>query len=304
MGSRIEKALLLSMILAAGGCANQQFNALGSSLLSSTGLVSGSQADALVKAGSHVAKGVQSLSDEEEYYLGRGVAATILAKYRPYRNAEVNAYVNKVAAVVAGVSDRPETFGGYHVLLLDTPEVNAVSAPGGFIFLSTGFLRIVPDEDALAGVLAHEVGHIVKGHGLRAISEANLSQAFVLLGKEAAASQGGAVVQQLTSTFGDSISDIANTVLTKGYSRGQEYEADEYAAELLGRSGYDPLALVSMLDSLEKNAEGKGSGGWMSTHPSAEDRKDELDSLAKSASSEEGRELRNKRFLAMRSKVG
>ena len=305
MNLRIERAVVslgLSLALLSAGCADGRFNAIGSSLLSSTGLVTGSQADTLMKASSHVAKGVTALSEEEEYYLGRGVAATVLSKYRPYRNTEVVNYVNKVAAVVVGVSDRPETFGGYHVMLLDTPEVNAMSAPGGFIFLSTGFLKIVPSEDALAAVLAHEVGHIVKGHGMKAISEANLSEALVLIGKEAAASQGGAMVQQLTSTFGESIGDITNTLLTKGYSRGQEYEADEYATDLLKRSGYDAQAMIAMLDSLERNA--KGSGGWLSTHPEAEDRKDELGSIAASESAKEGEQVRAKRFASIRAKLG
>lgn len=297
-------ALIVSSLLLSGsfsGCANQNFGAFGSSILSATGVVSGSQADALVKAGQSVAKGVQSLSDEEEYYLGRGVSATILAKYRPYRNPELTAYVNKVAAVLVAVSDRPETFGGYHVLLLDTPEVNAVSAPGGFIFLSTGFLRLIPNEDALAAVLAHEIGHIVKGHGLKAISEANLSQAVLLLGKEAAASQGGAVVQGLTSTFGDSITDIAGTILTKGYSRSQEYESDEYAAELLKRSGYNQGGILEMLGAL-KNA-GGGKGGWLSTHPEAEDRIEELDDIKADAQGP-GQQARSRRFDVLRKKLG
>jgi len=281
---------------------SEQNNAMFSGLLSSTGLVSGSQADALVKAGSHVAKAAESLSDEEEYYVGRGVAATVLSKYRPYQNAEATAYANKVLAVVAAVSDRPETFGGYHVQLLDSNEINALSGPGGFIFVTSGFLKIMPDEDALAAVLAHEVGHVVKGHGLKAISEANYSEALLLLGKEAAASQGGAVVQQLTSTFGDSISDIANTLLTKGYSRSQEYEADEYAAELLKKAGYSPSGLLAMLDAVEKH--GAGSGGWLSTHPAPADRREEIGSAAEGNGSEAARAIRQRRFNASLKRLG
>ncbi len=291
-------ALLVSIFFLAS--CNSGLGQFGSSILSSTGLVTPGQAGSIMKAGEHIAKGVEGLSEEEEYYLGRGVSATVLAKYRPYRNAAVTNYVNKVGAVVAAVSDRPETFGGYHVLVLDTPEINAMSAPGGFIFVSTGFLKIVPDEDALAAVLAHEVAHVVKGHGVKAISEANLSQALVILGKEAAASQGGDVVQALTTTFGDSISDVTNTLLTKGYSRSQEYDADEYAAELLERAGYNPGGLVTMLDALEKKAKASAQGGWLSTHPAAEDRKDELGSVEAKAGA--GQEIRSKRFSqAMRS---
>lgn len=284
-------------------CSAQNMGPFGQ-ILASTGLVSGSQADAILQAGAHVAKGVKSLNEEEEYYLGRGVSATILSKYKPYRNSELTAYVNKVCNVVAAVSDRPETFGGYHVMLLDTPEINAVSAPGGFVFISTGFLKIVPSEDALAAVLAHEVGHVVKGHGLKAISEANFTQALTLLGKEAAASQGGAVVQQLTSTFGDSITDIANTILSKGYSRSQEYEADAYAAELLQRSGYTTGGLGEMLSSLEKAAGSSASGGWTSTHPKPEDRREELSSLITPANGDVSEAIRTRRFQAAKGRLG
>lgn len=284
------------------GCSGE-FHQLGSSLLSSTGMVSSSEADSLMTAGEGISKSMRSLSEEEEYYIGRGVAATILSKYRPYRNPEVTAYVNKVAMVVAGVSDRPETFGGYHVQVLDSNEINAVSGPGGFIFVTTGFLKIVPNEEALAAVLAHEVGHIVKGHGLSAISQANLSQALLLLGKQAAESRGGATVSALTTTFGDSVTDIANTILTKGYSRSQEYEADAYGAALLKRSGYNPAGMVAMLEGVEKHQQGSAGGGWASTHPSPKDRESEIGSAAKSTPSA-GETVRARRFEQVMKRLG
>ncbi|MFN8389810.1 MAG: M48 family metalloprotease [Bdellovibrionota bacterium] len=301
----IQHSVIALAALSLVSCADGQFNSLGSGLLSSTGLVNGSQADSLMKFGSGVAKGVQSLSPEEEYYLGRGVAATVLGRYRPYNNAAVNAYVNKVAVTVAAFSDRPDTFGGYHVQILDTPEINAVSAPGGFIFISTGFLKLIPNEDALAAVLAHEVGHIVKGHGVKAISQANLTQAFLLLGKEAAASQGGNVVQELTATFGDSITDITNTLLSKGYGRSQEYEADAYGAEVLQRAGYNPQGLKVMLSRLEEAAHAAPSGGWMSTHPAPEDRINEVaKSLPAARPESAGEAARNARFAKAMKGIG
>lgn len=301
-GLPLTSLLTLSGLLALSGCSGE-FHQLGSSLLSSTGMVSASEADSLMTAGEGISKSMRSLTEEEEYYIGRGVAATVLAKYRPYRNAEVTAYVNKVAMVVAGVSDRPETFGGYHVQILDSAEVNAVSGPGGFIFVTTGFLKIVPNEEALAAVLAHEVGHIVKGHGLSAISQANLSQALLLLGKQAAESRGGATVSALTSTFGDSITDIANTILTKGYSRSQEYEADAYGATLLKRSGYNPHGILAMLESVESHQHGSAGGGWASTHPSPKDRESEVSSAAKAQPSA-GEAVRARRFDQVMKRLG
>ncbi len=264
------------------GCApGSGFQQIGSSLLSSTGLVSSSQADALFAAGGKLAKAATPLSEEEEYYLGRGVAAVVLSQYRPYRKPALQAYVNKVAAVVAANSNRPETFGGYHVQILDTAEINAVSAPGGFIFVSRGFLALMPDEEALAAVLAHEVGHIALGHGVSAISQANLTEALTIVGKEAVASTTSGLTAQLTAVFGDSVKQVTDTLLTKGYSRSQEYAADEYAAVVLQRTGYDPQGLATMLKALETKGAAEGSeGGWYATHPEPKRRLGELDDAA------------------------
>lgn len=293
----IHSLLIIGLAFFYISCAGQDFSGL-SSALSQTGLVSGSQANALLKFGSNVSKSASGFTEEEEYYIGRGVAATILSKYKPYRNAAITEYVNKVAASVVAFSSRPETFGGYHVLVLDTPEINALSAPGGFIFISRGFLKIIPDEEALAAVFAHEVGHVALGHGIKAISQANLSQAFLELGKDEVVAEGGDVAQILATTFGDSITDITNTLLTKGYSRSQELEADIYAAKLLDDTGYNPEGLKIMLEQIDHQSDtGSTSGGWLSTHPSAKDRLTEVGStLSKLSTTNKAQTIRADRF--------
>lgn len=299
----LRKILVCALLLSVLGCAGTNgkggfdIGTLGSSILGSTGLVSGSQADALFKAGGKLAKSAEGLTEEQEYYLGRGVSATVFSKYRPVRNQQLLAYVNKVGNAVAAVSDRPETFGGYHVMVLDSSEINAVSAPGGFIFLTSGFLKVIPDEDALAAVLAHEVAHIALAHGVKAISESNLTDALLIVGKEAAASQGGAITSQLTSTFGDSITDVTNTLLTKGYGRSQEYDADKYAAALLKRAGYNSTALVSMLQVLQRESANKAAGGWFSTHPDPKKREREVaDEVGKPGAPDSAQTVRAARF--------
>lgn len=291
----IKSLLLSAALLIAGACAkNSPFNQLGSSILSSTGLVSGSQADAFMRAGGELVEAARPISDEEEYYLGRSVSAMVLNKYPPLRNDRVNGYVNKVGASVAAFSDRPETFGGYHFLVVESAEVNALSAPGGFVFITKEMLNRMPNEDALAAVLAHEVAHIVKDHGMDAISQAHLTEAVTLIGRERISSSGGVTTQALEAAFGDSVGDVFKTLTEKGYSRSQEYEADEYAAELLKRAGYNPQAIVTMLRSLEH---GDASGGWFSTHPSASKRISEVEgSAAASAAAAKGEGLRTQRF--------
>lgn len=288
-------------VLGVCGCSpGVGFQQVGSSILSSTGLVSSSQADALFSAGGKLTKAATPLSDEEEYYLGRGVAAMVLSQYRPYRRPPLQAYVNKVAAAVAANSNRPEIFGGYHVQILDTPEVNALSAPGGFIFISRGFLSLMPDEEALAAVLAHEVGHIALGHGVSAISQANLTEALTIVGKEAVASTTSGLTAELTAVFGDSVKQVTDTLLIKGYSRSQEYAADDYAAAVLRRSGYDPRGLITMLKALEdREATGASEGGWYATHPDPKRRRAEIDDTAVAAVDvEAGAKIRLVRFRA------
>lgn len=270
--------IALSAAITAAGCSNPAFKNLGSSILSSTGMVTHGQSQALFDAGGKIVTAATPLTDEQEYYLGRTVSAVVLSKYHRVSDAALTNYVQSVAAIVAAVSDRPDTFGGYHVGILDTDEVNALSAPGGFIFLSRGFLKIIPNEDALAAVLAHEVGHVVKGHGVSAISQSNLTSAALILGKEAASSYGNSAVKEVSAAFGNSVSEVVDTLLTKGYSRSQEYEADAYAALLLRRARYSPSALTTMLEALA--ADKKAGGGWFDTHPSPAKRLSEARSTA------------------------
>jgi predicted Zn-dependent protease len=270
-----------------------EFQQISSQVLGQAG-VNTTHLDKAYNLNKNLSKVKTSLTDEEEYYLGRGVSAMVFSKYKAFSNASLNQYVNKVGLLVAGVSEKPETFSGYHFQVLDSEEVNAFAAPGGFIFVTNGLLKLVPDEDALAGVLAHEVAHVVQGHGVKAIAQANLTQAFLVLGKEVASSYTPGDLRVLTETFGGSITDVFETILGKGYSRSQEYDSDELAVELVKLVGYNPNGLANTLDALSKK---KGDGGWFSTHPEPADRLDELGSDSKPDSQMiSGQEERVKRF--------
>ena len=300
---RIVAGLFL-LILAGSGCSKiSDYASVGNQILSASGYGASSGSgevnyDSLLAAGNKLAQASRGLSEEQEYYLGRGVAAVILSKYKLYQNPSVVRYVNQVGSGLAMFSDRPELFNGYRFAILDTPEVNAVSTPGGFVFISRGFLKSMKSEDELASVLAHEIGHIVNGHGTAAISRANITDALTTSGKEVAESEGGQVTMLVTRAFGDSIKDVTETLLTNGYSRSQEYEADEYAALLLGRSGYDSQGLNAMLNQLNTLEASNPAGGWFSTHPSASRRlsniKEEL--TAPDASVQAAEKIRTARF--------
>lgn len=301
-------ALSFSLALGAFGCAARGSPALGSiagQIFSATGLGTASQGEALFAAGGKIAEGWEGFSESEEYYLGRGVAATILGRYKPMRDQALVKYVSTVGATLAAHSDRPETYKGYRFAVLDTNEVNAMAAPSGFIFVTKGMIRQLPDEDALAAVLAHEIAHVVKGHGVAAVSQANFAAAGAILAKEGAsmAMQGNQLLQ-LANVFEDSIEDVTETLLTKGYSKSQEYDADEYAIELMKRAGYNPNALVVMLSKLEAMDAGDDAGGWFSTHPDPDDRKDEIDGSIEHTGSEENQKRRQARFEKATKRLG
>ena len=218
-----------------------------------------------------VTNSFKDITPEQEYYIGRTVGAMILQKYAPYNNATANRYINVMGQMLAQASDCPETYGGYHFLIQDSDEVNAFAAPGGFIFLTRGMLRCCPQEDAVAAVLAHEIGHVQSKHGLRAIKQSRISSALTSLAITGTKDYGDEDLAKLTRTFEQSISDITNTLIVNGYSRAFENQADLAAITILKRTGYNPNGLVTMLSQM-KNRLKPGREDFVKTHPSPDSR--------------------------------
>jgi beta-barrel assembly-enhancing protease len=265
-----------------------------------TGYVSHGQASSLNKTAAAAGKTIRDITPEQEYYIGRSVAATVLGRYRPYDHEEATLYLNQVGQSLAQASDRPETFGGYHFLILDSPEINAFAAPGGLILVTRGMLSLCKTEDALAAVLAHEIGHVQAQHGLRAIKTGRLTSALTVLAAESAKTLGGAELAQVTEAFEGSIGDITSTLVNSGYSRQLEQEADGSAAVILPRVGYNPQALVEMLTEMKKQLKPDGLD-FAKTHPEPEDRIDDIvQAIGKASSGSPAPAVRQLRFeLAM-----
>lgn len=289
-------AALLCLIL--GGCETvQSLMAAGASLAADAGVISQGQATAVGKLGDSF----KEITPEQEYYIGRAVGATLVTDYHPWNVAAADNYLNLTGQMLAQFSARPQTFGGYHFLVLDSDEINAFAAPGGLIFVSRGLLRCCPTEDAVAAVLAHEIAHVEKQHGLQSIKKSRLSSAFVLLGTESAKAYGAQELADLTSAFEGSINDTVTTMVNHGYSRSFEYEADAAAVTILRRAGYDPAALVVMLETMQTRMH-PGDGGFAQTHPAPGDRISELRPLLPrgiktAAAAAESRQVRFARAL-------
>jgi len=223
--------------------------------------------DAIIKTSKALRKGFADLTAEEEYYIGRAVAARLLADYKPVEDKARTAYLNTVGQMLAAYSERPETFAGYHFLLVRSDEINAFAAPGGFVLVTTGLYGLARNEEELAAVLAHEIAHVSLRHGLRAIKSANLTEAFTIIGTEAAKEYTRGQIAKLTSIFESSIDDVVKNMVSSGYSRDQEYAADKEAARILYRAGYNPAGLPGLLEAMRDTPRAATKTGFYATHP-------------------------------------
>jgi len=236
-----------------------------------SGMISEEQGESINRAGAAVEKSFQDITPEQEYYIGRSVAATLLETYKPLDDPAANRYVNELGQTLAMASERPETFGGYHFLLLDSDEINAFACPGGLILVSRGLVECCRNEDALAAVLAHEIGHVAHKDGLRAIKKSRVTSALTTLGVEAGRNLGSEQVKKLTEQFAGSIDDVVQALVNNGYARKFEYQADAAAVTTLEDVGYSGHALADMLQVMESKWD-PHAPGFARTHPSPRDR--------------------------------
>lgn len=289
--------MLVFSVLISGCKTMEAVTNIGTSIGQSVGLISDSQAESISKSSKAVARSFEDFTPEQEYYIGRTVGAVIINKYKPYNNKRANAYINLLGQTLAKASDMPETFNGYHFLILDSNEINAFATPGGLIFITRGMLSCCRNEDAVAAVLAHEIGHVQFKHGLQAIKKSRITSALVILGTEGTKTFGKKDLASLTATFEDSISDITSTLVNNGYSRNFERQADIAAVTILKRVGYDPNGLVSMLKMMDKNLT-PGSPDFAKTHPSPASRITDIKKQIGNYAKVKQPKARQKRFLA------
>jgi predicted Zn-dependent protease len=223
------------------------------------------------EVGQKVAKANQDFSPEEEYYVGRTVAATILGMYKPWEGPNANDYLNTLGLSLALAAAPPDTYNGYHFLIMDTDDINAFGAPSGFVLVSRGLLRCAKSEDEVAAILAHEIGHVSLKHGMSAISSARKTDALLSVAKFAASNSDSGLLRNLTASFGGVIGDIVKTMVSSGYSRDLEKQADLEAIRILHDVGYDPRALVRVLTVMKTKLKPDGKD-FAKTHPDPETR--------------------------------
>jgi len=261
-----------------------------------SGKIDSQEADKISRTVSLFSNTFEDFTPEQEYYIGRSVAANILGKYKPYENESLNNYLNLVGKACSLASTRPETFGGYHFLAIDTDEINAFAAPGGLIFLSKGLLKCCRSEDELAAVIAHEIAHVQYKHGLQAIRQDRITKALTMIADEALKDQ-KADNKELADLFDGSIKDITTTLITNGYSRNLEFQADKGALYILVGLGYNPGALTGVLQTMKQRLK-PNNVDFYRTHPSPDTRSMEISRVYQVHGTIPINLARQKRFLA------
>jgi beta-barrel assembly-enhancing protease len=199
---------------------------------------------------------------DKEAALGRQLAAEVDRESKFVTDPLVIEYVNRVGQNIALHSDAKTQFT---IKVIDSNEINAFALPGGFLYINRGVLEAADNEAELAGVMAHEIGHVAARHGVEQASKASLinygSLPLIFLG-----GWGGFAIRQAAG--------LAVPLSFLKFSRGMESEADRLGAQYLWASGYDPNAMVSFFEKLQ--AREKKKPGAMakvfSTHPMTGDR--------------------------------
>jgi predicted Zn-dependent protease len=273
----------------------------GAQVAGATGVIGQGTADAISVSSQAMGSVAEEITPEQEYYIGRAVAANILSSYRLWNgNPALTAYVNRICSAIVINSPKPEIYNGYHVAILDSNEINAFATSGGHIFITRGLITSAASEDALAAVIAHEIAHIQLQHSIKAIKTSRITQALMVTGTSAAGAAMGYDVKELTDIFSETVGDIVQTMVNNGYSRSQEFDADTTAMALLAGAGYNPSGLINILRELDRT-QSSHPGGFNKTHPAPSRRLKNAERTLRKHSVNDTSSYRRERFNAAKS---
>ena len=197
---------------------------------------------------------------DQEVAMGRKISQQVEKHYKVLDDSAAQDRVNTIGQKLADVCDRKELV--YYFKALDLKEVNAFSLPGGYVYVNRGLLEKVKSDDELAGVLAHEIGHIVARHAVKRLQS---SMAYGLLQALAVGTR--------TSSEALRGAQVAFSQIFLAHARGDELMADRLAVRTMKRAGYDPYAMATFLEKLKKILQEKPAAGtYVRTHPYISDR--------------------------------
>jgi predicted Zn-dependent protease len=229
------------------------------------------------------------ISEEQEVAMGREADQQVVQSLGLYQDEELQAYVNRLGQQLARDSERPNLPWTFRVV--DDPVVNAFAFPGGYIYVTRGLMTHLSNEAELVSVLGHEIGHVTGRHSVEQMSKQQLAQIGFIAGM---------LIKPELAQY----SDLAQTglgLMFLKYGRDDEREADDLGLRYMTRENYDPREMPQVFEVLRRVSEQQGGGrvpGWMSTHPTPENRIERIESQLASMNVDTSNRLVNReRYL-------
>ena len=273
----MTRALLLLVSLALAASAHAQFRLPDINI------------NRLLDTAKTLGKAAREPDEKEEIAIGNDVAARLLGAAPLVADARIQRYVNRVGRWLALQSERPDL--PWHFGVLDAPQVNAFAVPGGTIFITRGLLAKMTSEAELAGVLSHEIVHVVKKHHLKAMQKGALAS----LSADAA----GAALNNVNSEARAKLIAFGTEMYTRGLDKGDELEADRLGVVIAARGGYDAYGLPAVLQTLQAmNANDSALALMFKTHPSPAERLDALGRMQATLDAYSAQPQLRERFVA------
>lgn len=247
-------ALLAGLALAAPAAAQFNFNL-----------------NRLLDVGKNVREATSDVDEKEEVEIGRDIAARLLGAAPLANDAALQRYVNHVGRWLASQTERPGLPWRFGVL--EAPQLNAFATPGGHIFITRGLLARMGNEAELAGVLAHEIAHVLRKHHLNAIKKtAQVELAHTVIGTFSR--------QDDRSDRREKMLNAGSELFARGLDKDDELEADRLGVVIAARSGYDAYGLPAVLQSLQAmNPADSGVALMFKTHPAPAERLAALETM-------------------------
>jgi predicted Zn-dependent protease len=206
-------------------------------------------------------KSLVLVSSEQETSIGREMDQQVRASERFLADSLWQSYITEIGQRIVAVSDRREL--PFQFAVIESDQINAFAAPGGFVYFYTGLLREMDTEAEMTAVMAHEISHVVGRHGVKRLQSV----------------MGISIVLDLAlgnkSTNTKALAGTAIGVILAGYSRSQEKEADEFGLTYMTRAGWDPNGAVSMFEKLAALSGDRKAGFFeqlASSHPDTQSR--------------------------------
>ena len=211
---------------------------------------------------------IMLISESQEIQMGREYDPQVVASIGLYPDSTWQRYIHQIGAPLAAAGERPGLPWTFRVV--DDPGVNAFAVPGGFIYVTRGLLAHLNSEAQLASVVGHEIGHVTARHTVSQMSNQQLAGLGLAL---------GSVVSSGFARYAG-LANSAMGILFLKYSRDDEQQADDLGLRYLLRTDWDPREMPVVFGMLEQVSASQGGGGlptWLSTHPSPDNRRENIE---------------------------